>query len=38
MKTNKKVVLNELNNLLKTGFEDNLKDVVLFGSIRRFNF
>lgn len=32
MKTNKKVILNDLNNLLRARFEDNLKDVVLFGS------
>jgi len=32
MKTNKKVILKELNNLLKARFDGNLKDVVLFGS------
>jgi len=32
MKTNKKIILNELSNLLKARFEDKLKDVVLFGS------
>ena len=32
MKVDKKVVLNDLSNLLKARFADNLKDVVLFGS------
>jgi len=38
MRTDKIVILNELSNLLRARFEDNLKDVALFGSIRRFNF
>ena len=32
MRTDKKVVLNDLSVLLKTRFVDNLKEVVLFGS------
>lgn len=32
MKANKQLVLNDLSNLLKARFSDNLKDVVLFGS------
>jgi len=32
MKVDKGVVLNDLNNLLRARFADNLKDVVLFGS------
>ena len=32
MKTNKKVILKELSNLLKARFDGSLKDVVLFGS------
>lgn len=32
MKVDKKLVLNDLNNLLRDRFADNLKDVVLFGS------
>lgn len=32
MRMNNKVVLNDLSDLLKTRFADNLKDVVLFGS------
>lgn len=32
MKINKKMVLNDLSNLLRNRFGDNLKDVVLFGS------
>ena len=38
MRTNKKVVLNDLNNLLKAKFADNLKDTEPFGSLNRFNF
>src|ERR1035437_9616644 len=32
MKVDKRVVLNDLSNLLRDRFPDNLKDVVLFGS------
>lgn len=32
MRVNKKIVLNDLNHLLKSRFSDNLRDVVLFGS------
>jgi len=32
MRTNNKEVLNDLNDLLKARFADNLKEVVLFGS------
>ena len=32
MRINKKVLLNDLSNLLRARFADNLKDVVLFGS------
>ena len=32
MRTDKKVVLNDLSILLKTRFADNLKEIVLFGS------
>lgn len=32
MKINKTIVLNDLSNLLRNRFGDNLKDVVLFGS------
>ena len=32
MRANKQLILNDLSNLLKTRFSDNLKDVVLFGS------
>ena len=32
MRIDKKVVLNDLSNLLRNRFADNLKDVVLFGS------
>ena len=32
MRVNNKVVLNDLNDLLRSRFADNLKDVVLFGS------
>jgi len=32
MRTNKKNILNELNQLLRLRFSDNLKDLVLFGS------
>ena len=32
MRTNKKHILTELNNLLRARLSDNLKDVVLFGS------
>jgi predicted nucleotidyltransferase len=32
MKINNKAILNDLSNLLRARFADNLKDVVLFGS------
>lgn len=32
MRINKKIVLNDLSDLLRNRFGDNLKDVVLFGS------
>jgi len=32
MRMNNKIVLNDLNDLLKARFADNLKEVVLFGS------
>jgi uncharacterized protein len=32
MRTNKRQILSEVNNLLRTRFSENLKDVVLFGS------
>jgi predicted nucleotidyltransferase len=32
MRTNKRHILTEVNNLLRTRLSDNLKDVVLFGS------